>query len=751
MNRGRDWLQAPRGGRLALFGAAFLLFVALFVLGRFVLVGRVVGLHAAPRALLADLAVGMFLALLAKALRALHWAASAALLLLTVLLQLANMEMAAAMDTFVNLADLPFALQGEFLRGSLRLSFPGYALALFLGSACYLAAMGRAGKAAPLRPVYLWVGAAVCLLGASFLSAGSEDWSSANPIWLTVTRSARTLLSPRAAPQPAGPKLSGNEAGEPYFQRKGGRRRNVLFVVLEGIPGVYLRQVQDWTGVSYPIRMPALSGIAERGIVVPNFVSHNRQTIRGLYSLLSGDYCRLYLGTPKIYEYMQLGGASRRPCLPEILARRGYRTAYLQAADLSYMSKDRFMPVAGFRQVLGKEYFRYQYVPFHWGPDDRAFFEQAAAFIAGLERGPDPWFVTLLTVGTHHPGAVPGKFAAGFASRKEAAAAYLDLALDEFLRRLEADGVLRDTLVFLTADESHGVPGQPYGRFWGLAVARAPEGCGTINPGVFGLVDIPYSVLDYLGLAGRSDRSERRSIFRRYGTERGILFESYFSDRKGQVRRRLDDGRVEVLSSSNGELYSPSYARRALGGEEGRRLARELALLQAAADSSLMESGRKERLYVLLEKQDFALEAKQSRTLSWGQYLQIPGDTTVSVELRAAARAAGASRGSPGGQSVRLLLRMMQENEKLPLPELRLPVLKEGDSLDLSFSFHVGEPLSCIWAYLEAESVRREAGAVLWVERFSLQMRDGGEGEPFQVQRLTVGPDGGRRPPGVPE
>jgi hypothetical protein len=440
---------------------------------------------------------------------------------------------------------------------------------------------------------------------------------------------------------------------------------------------------------------------------------------------------------------MQLDPTSRRPCLPEVLARKGYRTAYLQAADLSYMSKDRFMPEAGFQQVLGKEYFRYQHVPFHWGPDDQAFFEQAAEFIAELERGQDPWFVTLLTVGTHHPGAVPEAFAAGFGSRKEAAAAYLDQALADFMERLEGKGILRDTLVLLTADESHGVPGQPFGRLWGLAVALAPEAFGAVNPGVFGLIDIPYSVLDYLGFAGRTWRAERRSIFRRYGTERPILFESYFSERKGVVQKRLDDGRVEILSSTNGELYSRDYARRTLGGEDGRRLARELALLQAEADSSLIDSGRKDRLYVLLEKEDFILDRKQSRILSWGQYLGIPRDTTATVELRAAAQPAGGNVEAPERDCVHLLLRMMQENEKLPLPELRLPILKEGETLDLSFSFHAEKPLTRIWAFLQAESVHPVSGVLLKVERFSVETREGDAGQPFQVHRLIVKPERG--------
>ncbi|GAH82717.1 unnamed protein product, partial [marine sediment metagenome] len=99
-----------------------------------------------------------------------------------------------------------------------------------------------------------------------------------------------------------------------------------------------------------------------------------------------------------------------------------------------------------------------------WGPDDKAFFEQAADFIENLNKKPNPWFLTLLTVGTHHPSAVPEELVEKFSSRKEAAIVYLDQALGDFFKRLKDSGILDDTLVLFVTDESHGVTGQPYGR-----------------------------------------------------------------------------------------------------------------------------------------------------------------------------------------------------------------------------------------------------------------------------------------------
>ncbi len=571
-------------------------------------------------------------------------------------------------------------------------------------------------------------------------------WHSSNLVWLSLTRSIPSLSSP-AEYSPAtrtnaeildrmqpGP----NTEGESYFHRPKDAKRNVLFVVLEGIPGVYVRQVQEWTGMKYQIEMPNLSRIAERSLVIPNFIAHNRQTIRGLYSMFSGDYCKLSLKTPKIYEHIRLPPGSRSPCLPEILADAGYTTAYIQAADLAYMSKDQFMPAAGFEQVFGKEYFRYQHVPFGWGPDDKAFFEQAAEFIENLNQKSNPWFLTLLTVGTHHPCAIPEELVKRFSSRKEAAVAYLDQALGDFFKRLEDMGALENTLVLFVSDESHGVTGQPYGRNWALAVAYTPESSGTVNPAVFGLIDIPYSILDYLDLTGLTHSFSKRSIFREQNTERSILFDSYFSDKKGVVKRCIDSNRVEVIQSANGELFSNSYERNIVDGERGRELSEKLRQYQKVANNSLYDSETKNRRYVLLENDEYIIGKRESRLLSSGQYLDIPGGTTVTVELKASVELNMDDNIQVNSESIRLILQMIKWYKKMPIPEISIPILKHGDSLQLSFSFYTKESLSRVWAYLQAISVSPLYSATLKIGRFSIEMKEGKLIDDFQINCFLI-------------
>ena len=130
--------------------------------------------------------------------------------------------------------------------------------------------------------------------------------------------------------------------------------------------------------------------------------------------MLCADYPRLTDGTLITQELLSDPSAASRDTLPNILARNGYSTTYLQAAGLRFMDKDRFMKLIGFEEIEGEEWFDHTPPTFftYWGINDRDFFLQSLKKIEALnekrrERGAQgeasPWFLTLLTVGTHHP------------------------------------------------------------------------------------------------------------------------------------------------------------------------------------------------------------------------------------------------------------------------------------------------------------------------------------------------------------
>jgi len=431
--------------------------------------------------------------------------------------------------------DFHYALDPVFLKSTLAtvsmgVGLFGLVVLLLLTLACaWLLRRVPFDKAVVLPGLLLLAG----LFAALVLQPGgvASDWSRQN----SVANQLRIAGQQRQPDTPVGDSaLASRELLlEPLASATGAQGkppRNVLLIVLEGLPGAYLPSVGEPLSVPTPVQLPRLDAWAQQGVLASQFVNHTRQTLRGLYAILCADYPRLIGGTPKPVQQLQ-HPASGELCLPAQLRRAGYRTAYLQSADLGFMSKDVFMPLVGFDQVQGqKSFHQAQAVTntgYSWGPTDAEFFAQVVPRLEAMDGESAPWFVTLLTAGTHYPYGIEAEAGASVVDNKLSAVAAVDAAAADFLGQLQARGLLANTLVVVTSDESHGVPGQALGANWGLFFALAPDLAATRVDEVFGSVDVSRTILDYLGFEfpwGRSvfeSQRQARSLYFGHGTTPG--------------------------------------------------------------------------------------------------------------------------------------------------------------------------------------------------------------------------------------
>lgn len=314
------------------------------------------------------------------------------------------------------------------------------------------------------------------------------------------------------------------------------QRPNVLLVLIEGVSGPFLPSIAARHGVKPMRSMHKLDAIAARGMTWSSFINHNRQTDRGEYSALCGDYPELRAVTARM-RYIAQG--ARKRCLPETLKEAGYRTAYLQAADLAFMSKGPFMHNIGFDEVRGRESFSSPRFESGWGVDDQTLFDGTLEYLDRL-RTEDvrPWFVTVLTVGTHHPYLVPDDFEALDGESGHARAVrYSDDAVARLVQGLRDRGLLDNTLVLIGSDEASGLAGErtaervldTVAQSWGFLVALLPGGQRGVRDEVFFQSDLAVSVLDYLGL--RDEAYVGRSVFRAYPSPRPVVFAHVYSQR----------------------------------------------------------------------------------------------------------------------------------------------------------------------------------------------------------------------------
>ncbi len=419
------------------------------------------------------------------------------------------------------------------------------------------------------------------------------------------------------------------------------QRDNILLIVLESVSGAYLPSLARQHGINYQVAMPKLDARALREVSYRTFVSQQRQTNRGQYAILCGDYPKLSSDTARMTEFAVK--ATRR-CLPELLREEGYHAAYMQAAPLAFMMKDAFMENIGFDEVVGFQSFDKAYSRSNWGVDDRAFLEGSLNKIRSLAQQKSPWFVTLLTAGTHHPINVPDSFhPPGLETEQQRAFAWLDLGLEDLLNTLEAEGILKNTLVVITNDESAGMlyganaRARVHSQNWGFAMLQTPDSDNIEMMEPFAQSDIALSILDYLDLTKKAPHFVGRSMIRTYESERNIYFSNTYMRRTGMLTSSgLELSCTEDLKNcqawehEDGAVFSAARSGVGLPKEPWQELANTVqrsGSVQARA-KPLVDFSQP-----LVKSAIYTIPPLQRVTLFGGQYLTISSDSQMSVEL----------------------------------------------------------------------------------------------------------------------
>ena len=477
------------------------------------------------------------------------------------------------------------------------------------------------------------------------------------------------------------------------------KKHNVLIIVLEGCCGGMLPSIRDRHGIWSDISMPKLDSIAAENIVYSNFITHQRQTNRGMFSLLSGTYCKLNSSTPKMTEYVttkNMNGDSSQEFLPQLLLKKGYETTYLQASPLPYMLKDIFMKNAGFTNCHGTNWFKYSYASNYWGVDDKAFFEQAFDLIASKKYMCKPWFMTLLTVGTHHPLNIPEEYGNLFdETKRQRAYRYLDEAISEFITKMHDAGFLRNTLVILTCDESQGVkdlkgdpPGKRLCQQWGILTVLHPSIQKKVIERKYTQLDIAISVVDYLGLPFEDLNFGGRSIFREYNDERDIYFANTYNHVVGRFTK---DNKLEVCDENfnYGEQYEISgKGLFSLDREFTRRLSPEevcdIARFGQISNSSIVNLNDTSRTFDFHSGITHHIEPGRQKTLLGGQFFTIPKSSAVSVTLKGRVV-------STDSCVVFLKHDLAAKSGKVRIVKYMPKELKDGDSFSASYDFYTPE------------------------------------------------------------
>ena len=367
---------------------------------------------------------GLALALMGK------WPRRIALASITIFLA-ANLEHIKYNYSHIDLAMLGTAMNPTFVHGSLSLPLLKYLAAIAI---VLLVTSGL------LR--FLFVRQSIGVIGAAMLGGlllfgptsdpQAPDWMQTSPLLPFQLESDLPVSSAR-------PETIGLIEPDATTAQTGSY--NLLVVYLEGLSLSSLQRGD----------MTTLIALANEGVSFDNYISRQIITANGLYATLTGD-TPSFLNRFVKWEELTAQDAIAQQSLGAVLRDKGYHTAYLQAADLVYMSKDTHMSALGFSQIQGDESWRQAHARNGWGVDDLTLMEETLAYI-DTASAKQPWFIGVLTSGTHSPYNVPG-----FASpSRRVALQYADQAIATLIAGLRDQGRLHNTVVILTSDEGREV------------------------------------------------------------------------------------------------------------------------------------------------------------------------------------------------------------------------------------------------------------------------------------------------------
>ena len=667
--------------------------------------------------LLSDLALGLLVLLLA--LLCPFWL-RAALILSWTLFQVTAQELYTAMQRLPCWQDVPYLVDPTFVKNStagFHLASPWLVLLMLCSAAVACWIPMQRPRAGVLSKGFAF-GVAL-LLVHGLLSNNAKEQSLAaryNPLhWLAADALSAPLRSGQRpvplAKLPVGLRQV-DLNGKPLIQK--GRAKNVLIVVMEGMSGLYYPEIREAMGIGPgPFAMQAFADNTRNAMLIPDFVAHSHQTIRGLYAMLCGDVSELSFKTPKAIDLLGMPDKAQA-CLPAQMAKNGWDTHFLQGANLTFMSKDHVMANVGFQEVHGDEWFAEEKGhTFEWGVDDSAFFKGARKYISGLEEKKNPWLLTLLTVGTHQPYSVPDDIAAQYPSRRDASIAMLDQAVAQFIKGLQQDGVLDDTLVIVTSDESHGHELAEWICSWGVGVILAPEQAQLphLHQGTFALMDIEASVLDYFRLPNPPSVIGR-SFFRDYQEPREMV--AYTA---GKLRWHTSQDLRYECTPEDGCLVGKA---KSLLGFPPQPLAADTAkhdLLffaeAAALDNKLIADRQTQQLKFAsgeIRKLPEKVRNEWVDNLVGAQYLDFPAQSKTHVSIRVKAVQSQA-------QGIQLKLSLRQwELPVTDIPYSAFPLLHTGEVAKVEFDFDNPEQRQAFSFHLTGEGVKSE----IQIEEFNV-------------------------------
>jgi len=268
-------------------------------------------------------------------------------------------------------------------------------------------------------------------------------------------------------------------------------RPNVVMFFLESWSAHYMSTY----GYDKPTT-PNFTRLRNAGFSVKGMMAGGHRTTEGLYSAL----CSAQNPLGKSVAQTQLQNY-HYDCLPKILDKAGYHTAFFQGTRVNTSGTGAFAQMLGFHQSYGKaDVKKREYPENGWGVQDPDLYR---FILKKLNKMPQPFLIGINNATTHDNVLPPGMKApyttANDTDKYLNVLQFSDKSLGEFIHALYSDPKLKNTIVVLESDHC-GFASTP--QINNYFISFAIYGPGLIKHGYRNIVasqrDVAPTVLDLL-------------------------------------------------------------------------------------------------------------------------------------------------------------------------------------------------------------------------------------------------------------
>jgi len=231
---------------------------------------------------------------------------------------------------------------------------------------------------------------------------------------------------------------------------RGKIKKNIVVIILEGFSSEYCscmnKSVDHGT---YKGFTPFLDSLCEKSFVFRCF-SNSKHSIEGIPSVIAS--LPPLMNCPYVYSpYFK----DTINALPSLLKGMGYYSAFFHGGNNGTMNLDDFAKAAGFDNYYGrKEYNNDKEFDGVWGINDEPFLQYVARTIS---KAPQPFFISVFTVSSHHPYNIPLKYKKQFQPGQlpiHQSIRYADYALGRFFQTIKNDPWYKNTIFLVVSDHS---------------------------------------------------------------------------------------------------------------------------------------------------------------------------------------------------------------------------------------------------------------------------------------------------------